>query len=277
MSTWPGAAVPPAIVMVGAADAPPDAAPLAAGAVARRRPARPDDQGDGRDEGKGAERSRTHVTPRCGPRSGLARNLSLSRDRCLLSRRLRGGPAALAGRRRPAGRCRHPRPAPPPGRSMRWSLSAPRCARRSSGSGRRGRSSGRTRRGPRRRRRRRPRRAARAGRWAARAGPPRGAEQDRLERLAGPDDAGPVALGEEVVERVVLEVRGEQAREPLGRQVDLLEEQRLAAGEPEPLDVQRRRAGLEVRARSRRPRRRPPGAPRRAASRGRGRGSASPR
>ena len=44
----------------------------------------------------------------------------------------------------------------------------------------------------------------------------------------------------------MLEVRREQAGKPLGRQVDLLEEEGLAAGEPEPLQVERRRARLEL-------------------------------
>ena len=72
-----------------------------------------------------------------------------------------------------------------------------------------------------------------------------GPEQDRLERLAGADDPGPVAGGQQVVQRAVLEVRREEAREPLGRQVDLLEQERLAAGDPQPLEVERRRARLD--------------------------------
>ena len=54
----------------------------------------------------------------------------------------------------------------------------------------------------------------------------------------------------------MLEVRCEQARESFGRQVDLLEQERLAAGEAEPLEVERRRAELEL-ERVRRPPRRP--------------------
>src|SRR5262245_3905029 len=43
-----------------------------------------------------------------------------------------------------------------------------------------------------------------------------------------------------------LEIGGEEARESVGREVDLLEEQRLAAGQPEAFEVERRRAGLEL-------------------------------
>ena len=63
-------------------------------------------------------------------------------------------------------------------------------------------------------------------------------EEDRLEDLPRPGHGRSVALGQEGVQRAVLQVRGEQAREALGRQVDHLEEQRVAAGEPQPLDVQ---------------------------------------
>ena len=114
----------------------------------------------------------------------LARNVSFSRDGCLLSRRpVRDGRAALAGPCRPAGRSRHPPPAPPPGRSV----SAQRGARRSSGFGRRGRSSGRTRRhavgcecDALDEQRRTARRLVEELRLAA-------AEQDGLDRLAGTD------------------------------------------------------------------------------------------
>jgi hypothetical protein len=47
----------------------------------------------------------------------------------------------------------------------------------------------------------------------------------------------------------VLEIRSEQTREPLGRQVDLLEEERLSAGQPETLEIEGRRAELEIEGR----------------------------
>jgi hypothetical protein len=75
------------------------------------------------------------------------------------------------------------------------------------------------------------------------------AQEDRLQGLAGTDDGGPVARRHELVERGVLEVAGEQSREPLGRQVDLLEQVWLTAGEAEALEIQRGRAGLEAQGR----------------------------
>ena len=57
-----------------------------------------------------------------------------------------------------------------------------------------------------------------------------------------------IALGEDVVERTVLEVEGQQAGEPLGGQARLLEEQRLAAAEADPLEVDDRRIGRNARA-----------------------------
>ena len=93
-------------------------------------------------------------------------------------------------------------------------------------------------------------RAGAPRRWPRRRGLAR-PEEDRLEGLAGADDGGPVARRQQLVQRVVLEIAGEQAREPLGRQVDLLEQVRLAAGEAEPLEVERRRAGLQVERRRR--------------------------
>ena len=80
-----------------------------------------------------------------------------------------------------------------------------------------------------------------------------GAQQDRLEELASLGDPGPVAIGEQVVQGAAFEIRRQQARESLGRQVDLFEEQRLAVGQAQSLEVERRRA----RARGRAPRRRP--------------------
>ena len=44
----------------------------------------------------------------------------------------------------------------------------------------------------------------------------------------------------------MLEIRGEQPREPLGRQVDLLEQERLTACEAKTLEIQGRRAELEI-------------------------------
>src|SRR6478736_3971662 len=69
-----------------------------------------------------------------------------------------------------------------------------------------------------------------------------GAQQDGLDRLAGPGDADAVALGQQVVQRAALEIRGEEAREPLGRQVDLFEQERFAVGEAQALEVERRRS-----------------------------------
>ncbi len=63
------------------------------------------------------------------------------------------------------------------------------------------------------------------------------AEHDRLHRLAGAHDARLIALGEQVVQRTLLEVEGEQARKSLGGQTGLLQNQRLAATEPNSLDV----------------------------------------
>src|SRR5258705_2162686 len=67
------------------------------------------------------------------------------------------------------------------------------------------------------------------------------AQQDRLECLAGPRHPDAVTLGQQVVERATLEVRGEQAREPLRRQMDLREQARLAARPAPPLGAERRR------------------------------------
>src|SRR6476659_4572919 len=58
-----------------------------------------------------------------------------------------------------------------------------------------------------------------------------GAQQDRLDRLARLGDTDAVALGQQVVQRSALEIRGQQPREPLRRQVDLLEQEGLAVGE----------------------------------------------
>ncbi len=64
-------------------------------------------------------------------------------------------------------------------------------------------------------------------------------EEDGLEGLAGANDLGGIASGEQLVERPVLEIAGEQAREALGRQVDLLEQERLA-------EARRRRSRYSV-------------------------------
>ena len=71
-------------------------------------------------------------------------------------------------------------------------------------------------------------------------------QEDRFERLARSHDPGVVAPLQQVVERLVLQVGCQQTREPLGRQVDLLEEDRLAAREPQALEVQRRRTRLQA-------------------------------
>ena len=74
-------------------------------------------------------------------------------------------------------------------------------------------------------------------------------EEDGLEGLAGANDLGRVARGQQLVQRAVLEVAGQQAREPLGRQVDLLEQVGLAAGQAQPFEIQGRRAGLQLEGR----------------------------
>ena len=56
-------------------------------------------------------------------------------------------------------------------------------------------------------------------------------EEDGLEGLARAHDLGRVARGQQFVERAVLEVACEQPREPLGGQVDLLEQIWVAAGQ----------------------------------------------
>ena len=66
---------------------------------------------------------------------------------------------------------------------------------------------------------------------AEQAGLP-GAQQDRLECLAGARNSRPVPIGQEVIERAMLEVGREEPGELLGRQVHLLEQERLAAGGP---------------------------------------------
>ena len=115
----------------------------------------------------------------------------------------------------------------------------------------------------------------RPARRPGRAAAPRGRAGAPARGPRGPGRRGSRSARQQLVEGVVLEVRGEEAREALRRQVDLLEEQRLAAGEPEALEVERRRAELQLERLRRRPRRPTPAAPRRAASRGPGRGSAS--
>ena len=163
------------------------------------------------------------------------------------------------------------------GRSALVRSSGRRPVRRSSGSGRRGRSSGRTRRERRRRRRRCPRRASagRPGGWpSSLASRPRRRTGSIASRAA--NDPGPVALRQQAR-------RASRARDPWragpgnrsAGQVDLLEQERLAVGDPKPLDVERRRADLQPERTRRRPRRPAPGGPRRGGSRGRGRGSAS--
>src|SRR4051812_38049452 len=67
-----------------------------------------------------------------------------------------------------------------------------------------------------------------------------GAQQHRLERLAGAGEMHAVALRQDAVERAVLQVRREEAGKPLGREVDLLEEERLAVGDAQALEVEDR-------------------------------------
>ena len=81
--------------------------------------------------------------------------------------------------------------------------------------------------------RRRPARLAEEARLAGR-------RDDRLDRLAQTLDPAVVAGGEEVVQRAVLEVRGQQVGKALGRQVGLLQEQRTLSRAAQALEVERR-------------------------------------
>ena len=69
---------------------------------------------------------------------------------------------------------------------------------------------------------------------------------DRLQRLAGPDDPRVVALGEQLVQRAVLEVARQQAREAGRGQEHLLEQEGLAVGHAQPLEVDDRGADRDV-------------------------------
>ena len=69
---------------------------------------------------------------------------------------------------------------------------------------------------------------------------------DRLERLARPDHPGVVPLAEQLVQRATLEVAGEQARKARLGQEDLLEEERLAVGHAQALEVDDGRADRDV-------------------------------
>src|SRR5439155_6729279 len=62
-----------------------------------------------------------------------------------------------------------------------------------------------------------------------------GLQQDRLERLADTCDGRVVAVGENAVEGLPLQVRSEQTGEAFGRQVDLFEQERLTVGDSQPL------------------------------------------
>ena len=72
------------------------------------------------------------------------------------------------------------------------------------------------------------------------------AQQDGLHELPCLGDPNAVALGQQIVERTVFEVRREQSGEPLGGQVDLLKQQRLAGGEAQSLKVEDGRPELEL-------------------------------
>ena len=71
-------------------------------------------------------------------------------------------------------------------------------------------------------------------------------QQDRLERLAQPLDVAVVALGQEVVERAVLEVGVQELREPRLWQADLLEQERHLRGAPATLQEDHGRAGRQA-------------------------------
>src|SRR4051812_24280957 len=73
-----------------------------------------------------------------------------------------------------------------------------------------------------------------------------GTEQDRLESLTGARDVHAVSLGQHVVEGPSLEIAREQSREPFGRPVALLEQERFTIREPQPFQAQGRRAGIET-------------------------------
>ena len=89
--------------------------------------------------------------------------------------------------------------------------------------------------------------------WASRCGSAMGSSDSRARATRRV-----VALAEQLVQRAALEVAGEQARKPRLGQEDLLEQQRLAVGHPEPLEVDHRGADARCPAprRRRRPRRR---------------------
>src|SRR3954449_9542998 len=87
-------------------------------------------------------------------------------------------------------------------------------------------------------------------RWGARAPAQQpglaSAKQDRFESLPRTRDVDAIPLGQHFVEGARLKVGRQQSGEPLGRQVDLLEQERLAIGQAKSFEVQGRRAGIEA-------------------------------
>ena len=69
---------------------------------------------------------------------------------------------------------------------------------------------------------------------------------DWLQPLPGPDDPGAIPSGQQVIQRGVLQVRGQQTRKPVRRQVDRLEQEWLAGADPESFDEQGRRTPGQV-------------------------------
>ena len=94
-----------------------------------------------------------------------------------------------------------------------WRRTGRRCVRRSSGCGRRGRTSARTRPGPVRGKRRALDEQREAPRPEAEQASLAGRQEHRLQDLPGSGHGRAVAFGEQRVQRAVLQVGGEQARE----------------------------------------------------------------
>ena len=97
---------------------------------------------------------------------------------------------------------------------------------------------------------------------APRGGGPRREPGARLEPFPDQSQSAPVPGIEHLVQGTVLEVLGQQPREAVGREVDLLEQERLARGDAQPLDVQGRLTHGHLEALRRPARRRPRDAPR---------------
>ena len=68
----------------------------------------------------------------------------------------------------------------------------------------------------------------------------------RLEPLSRARHRAAIPGGEQLVERVVLEVRGQQSGKAIRGQMDLLQEQWLTVRHPDPLEVERRRTQVQL-------------------------------